>query len=130
MISAGLTGGIGCGQNSTVAALFASLGAVTVNSDEIGRQLMQPGNVVYDRIASGFGHEVVDANGQLDRAKLADIVFHDLEKLRHLNAIVHAPVLREIDRQIQAQRQKNPTPLFWVESAILLKQVRTGASTR
>lgn len=120
MISAGLTGGIGCGK-STVAALFGSLGAVTVNSDEIGRQLMQPGNVVYDRIASGFGQEVVDANGQLDRAKLADIVFHDLEKLRHLNAIVHAPVLREIDREVQAQRQKNPSAVVLVESAILFE---------
>jgi dephospho-CoA kinase len=120
MISAGLTGGIGCGK-STVAALFASLGAVTVNSDEIGRQLMQPGNVVYDRIVSGFGQEVVDASGHLDRAKLADIVFHNLEKLKHLNAIVHAPVLREIDRQVQAQRQKNPDAIVLVESAVLFE---------
>ena len=120
MISAGLTGGIGCGK-STVSALFASLGAVTVNSDEIGRQLMQPGNVVYDRIVSGFGHEVVDANGQLDRVKLADIVFHDLGKLKHLNAIVHAPVLREIDRQVQLNRQKNPDAVVLVESAILFE---------
>ncbi|MCH8268322.1 MAG: dephospho-CoA kinase, partial [Acidobacteria bacterium] len=87
MISVGLTGGIGCGK-STVAGMFASLGAVTINSDDIGRTLMQPGNVVYDRIVSGFGSEMVDASGQLDRAKLADIVFHDLEKLKHLNAIV------------------------------------------
>ena len=91
MISVGLTGGIGCGK-STVAGMFASLGAVMVNSDDIGRTLMQPGGVVYDRIVSGFGSEVVDSNGQLDRAKLADIVFHNLEKLKHLNAIVHAPV--------------------------------------
>ena len=120
MISAGVTGGIGCGK-STVSGFFASLGAVTMNSDEIGRQLMQPGNVVYDRIVSGFGPEVVAAGGQLDRAKLADIVFHDPEKLKHLNAIVHAPVLREIDRQVQAQRQKNPNSVVLVESAILFE---------
>src|SRR3990172_9490139 len=120
MISAGLTGGIGCGK-STVAALFAALGAVTLNADEIGRQLMQPGNVVYDRIVSGFGPEVVDANGQLDRAKLADIVFHDLDKLKHLNAIVHAPVLRELDRLVQLQRAKNPQAVVVVESAVLFE---------
>src|SRR5258706_11484546 len=120
MISAGLTGGIGCGK-STVAAIFASLGAVSVNSDDIGRQLMQPGNVVYDRVVSGFGRDVVDSNGQLDRAKLANIVFHDPEKLKHLNAIVHAPVLREIDRQVQAQRQKNPNSVVLVESAVLFE---------
>src|SRR4051812_45661083 len=120
MISVGLTGGIGCGK-STVAALFSSLGAVTVNSDEIGRRLMQPGTVVYDRIVSGFGPEVVDKDGQLDRAKLADIVFHNLDKLKHLNAIVHAPVLREIDRQVQTYRQKNPSSVVLVESAILFE---------
>jgi dephospho-CoA kinase len=124
MISAGLTGGIGCGK-STVAALFATLGAATLNSDEIGRQMMQPGNVVYDRIVSGFGPEVVDASGKLDRAKLADIVFNDAEKLKHLNAIVHAPVLREIDRQAQLIRQKNPDSVVLVESAVLFEAGQT-----
>lgn len=120
MISAGLTGGIGSGK-STVAAVFARLGATTINSDEIGRSMMQPGTVVYDRIVSGFGPEVVDSTGKLDRAKLASIVFHDLDKLKHLNAIVHAPVLREIDRQIQLQRQKNPSAVVLVESAVLFE---------
>ena len=120
MISAGLTGGIGSGK-SVVAKMFAARGAATIDSDEIGRGLMQPGNVVYDRIVSGFGPEVVLSNGQLNRAKLAEIVFHDLERLKHLNAIVHAPVLREIDRQIFAQRQKNPNAIVVVESAVLFE---------
>jgi len=64
---------------------------------------------------------VVDANGQLDRAKLAEIVFHDLDKLKHLNAIVHAPVLREIDRRIQFERAKNPQAVVVVESAVLFE---------
>ena len=120
MISAGLTGGIGCGK-SAVAAMFAACGAVTIDSDEIGRNLMQPGNVVYDRIVSGFGPEVVGPNGQLNRGKIAEIVFNDLEKLKHLNAIVHAPVLREIDRQVFAQRQKDPSAIVLVESAVLFE---------
>ena len=120
MISAGLTGGIGCGK-SAVAAMFAARGAATIDSDEIGRSLMHPGNVVYDRIVSGFGPEVVGSSGQLNRAKIAEIVFHDLDKLKHLNAIVHAPVLREIDRQIFAQRQKNPNAIVVVESAVLFE---------
>ena len=120
MISAGLTGGIGSGK-STAAALFKALGAITINSDEIGRDMMKPGTVVYDRIVSGFGPEVVNPNGQLDRAKIAEIVFHDLDKLKHLNAIVHAPVLREIDRQVQLQRAKNPDAVVLVESAVLFE---------
>src|SRR3990172_2464329 len=124
MISAGLTGGIGCGK-SAVAAMFAARQAVTIDSDEIGRNLMQPGNVVYDRIVSGFGPEVIGANGQLNRAKLAEIVFNDMYKLKHLNAIVHAPVLREIDRQIQLTRQSNPDAVILVESAVLFEAGQT-----
>jgi len=120
MISAGLTGGIGSGK-STVATMFQRLGATTINSDEIGRSMMQPGTVVYDRIVSGFGPDVVDASGKLDRVKLANIVFNDLDKLKHLNAIVHAPVLREIDRQIQLQRTRDPQAVVLVESAVLFE---------
>ena len=120
MISAGLTGGIGCGK-SAVAKMFAARGAMTIDSDEIGRSLMQPGNVVYDRIVSGFGPEVLLPDGQLNRAKIAEIVFHDLDQLKHLNAIVHAPVLRDIDRQVFAQRQKNPNAIVVVESAVLFE---------
>ena len=120
MVSAGLTGGIGCGK-STVAKMFAARGAATIDSDEIGRGLMQPGNVVYDRIVSGFGPEVLLADGQLNRPKIAEIVFNDPDRLKHLNAIVHAPVLREIDRQVFAQRQKNPGAVVVVESAVLFE---------
>jgi dephospho-CoA kinase len=120
MISAGLTGGIGCGKTA-VAKMFADRGAATIDSDEIGRNLMQPGNVVYDRIVSGFGPEVLLPDGQLNRAKIAEIVFNDLDRLKHLNAIVHAPVLREIDRQVFAHRQKNPQAIVVVESAVLFE---------
>ena len=120
MLSVGLTGGIGSGK-STVASIFASLGAVIINADNIGRDLMQPGNVVFDRIMSGFGKEVLNPDGKLNRAKLAQIVFDDLEKLKHLNAIVHAPVLREIDRKQQLYRKKDANAICVVESAVLFE---------
>ena len=120
MLSVGLTGGIGSGK-STVASIFASLGAAIINSDNIGRDLMQPGNVVFDRILSGFGKEVLNADGRLNRAKLADIVFNDLDKLKHLNAIVHAPVLREISRLQQLHRKNDPNAICVVESAVLFE---------
>ena len=120
MIAGGLTGGLGSGK-STVAAMFSKLGSVAINSDEIGRSMMQPGTVVYDRIVSGFGSDVVDADGQLDRAKLANIVFNNMDRLKHLNAIVHAPVLREIDRQVQLNRQRDPQSVVLVESAVLFE---------
>ena len=69
MLRVGLTGGLGSGK-STVAAMLARQGAHVLSSDEIGRELMQPGHAVYDAIVAQFGAEVVRGDGLLDR-KLA-----------------------------------------------------------
>jgi dephospho-CoA kinase len=101
----GLTGGIGSGK-STVAALLAERGAVIVDADRIARDLQTPGSPVVRQMAERFGEVIVDADGVLDRAAVAAIVFGDSDAaraaLRDLNAIVHPAMQREIERQIQA----------------------------
>jgi dephospho-CoA kinase len=95
MIVVGLTGGIGSGK-STVSALLAERGAVVVDADAITRELQQPGTPVFDAMVEHFGSGVVAADGNLDRAAVADIVFDDPQTLRDLNAIVHPAVGTEI----------------------------------
>lgn len=103
MILVGLTGGIGSGK-STVSALLAERGAVVVDADAITRQLQQPGQPVLEGIVERFGREVLTADGQLDRPRLASIVFADAEALADLNGIVHPAVGAEIARRIDALR--------------------------
>jgi dephospho-CoA kinase len=87
----GLTGGIGAGK-STVARLLAELGAVVVDADQLAREAVEPGTPGLAEIAETFGSTVIAADGSLDRAALASLVFADPEQLTRLNAIVHPQV--------------------------------------
>ncbi len=107
MLLVGLTGGIGSGK-STVSAMLADRGAVVVDADKIARQLQAPRAPLLAAMAERFGDEIIRADGSLDRAAVAAIVFGDDERakaaLSDLNAIVHPAMQAEIDRQIDAQR--------------------------
>jgi dephospho-CoA kinase len=82
-----LTGGIGSGK-STVARLLADRGAFIVDADAIAREIVEPGQPALDDIVVTFG-DVLQADGRLDRARLAEIVFADDAALARLNAITH-----------------------------------------
>ena len=102
MILVGLTGGIGAGK-STVSAMLARRGAVIVDADEITREVQRPGSPVLADIAERFGAAVIAADGSLDRAAVAAVVFNDAEALADLNRIVHPAVGQEIARRIAEQ---------------------------
>ncbi len=88
MLRVGLTGGIGSGK-SAVAELLAAHGAVVIDADRLARDVVRAGTQGFDRVVKEFGDTVVGADGELDRAALAAIVFDDPERLAALNAIVH-----------------------------------------
>jgi dephospho-CoA kinase len=94
----GLTGGIGSGK-STVASLLVARGAHLVDADRIVRELQQPGTPVFAAMVERFGRGIVAADGSLDRAAVAAIVFADRDALADLNAIVHPAVRAEIARR-------------------------------
>ena len=90
----GLTGGIGAGK-STVAEMFADLGAFVVDADDLARQALSPGSPLIAEVASRFGSGVV-VDGEVNRQALADIVFNDDVALRDLEAMIHPEVARRL----------------------------------
>jgi dephospho-CoA kinase len=129
MLRVGLTGGLGSGK-STAAQRFAELGAVVFSADEIGRELMQPGEAVYAAIVARFGASVVAADGAdgspcgtLDRAALARIAFGGAEKdagrLEELNAIVHPAVIARQAELIDEAIARDADAVAIVESALI-----------
>lgn len=88
-----LTGGIGSGK-STVARLLAGHGALVVDADAIAREIVRPGRPALAEIADRFGPGVIRADGALDRAALAAVVFADDAALAALNAITHPRIAR------------------------------------
>jgi dephospho-CoA kinase len=84
----GLTGGVGSGK-STVAALLAELGATVIDADAIAREVVERGTAGFDSVVAEFGDGVLTTDGDLDRARLAELVFNDDTARDRLNAIVH-----------------------------------------
>jgi len=91
----GLTGGIGAGK-STVSGMLARRGAVILDADAFAREAVRSGTEGFRRVVERFGKGVVGPNGELDRPKLAAIVFNDPPALSDLEAIVHPEVRRMI----------------------------------
>lgn len=100
----GLTGGIASGK-STVSRFFQSLTIPVIDADLAARQVMEPGSDTLTKVAEAFGPTVIKKDGTLDRKRLASIVFHDSEKRKLLNQLVHGAVYllmeQEKDRLIE-----------------------------
>ncbi len=94
MLRIGLTGGIASGK-STVAAIFAELGAEIIDTDRIARELVVPGSEALAAIVERFGPDILAADGSLDRRRLRAIVFADAARRRELEAILH-PAIRQV----------------------------------
>lgn len=124
MLRVGLTGGLGSGK-STVTSYLRELGAEVIEADELGRALMVPGQPVFDEIVEVFGPEVVNADGQLDRARLADLSFRG-GRLDELNAIVHPAVIAAQGDWMRQVFARNPKAIAVVESALIFEVERAA----
>lgn len=101
MLIVGLTGGIGAGK-STVAALLAQHGAIVIDVDAIGRQVLEPGGRARAAVAAEFGPAILASDGSIDRARLARIAFADAPSLARLTAISHPAINAELVERLRA----------------------------
>jgi dephospho-CoA kinase len=120
MIVAGLTGGIATGK-STVAAVFEEAGARLIDADRIARDVVRKGTSAYRDIVAHFGTGVVCGDGEIDRRRLAAIVFNDPAAQRALEAIVHPQVKREVDRRVDLVRRQAPEALVILDIPLLFE---------
>lgn len=91
--SVGLTGGIGSGK-TTIAGIFASLGAGIVDADAASREIMLPGSPVFSAVAEKFGKGVIAPDGTLDRRLLRSIVFSSPDALAFLEGVTHPAIMQ------------------------------------
>jgi dephospho-CoA kinase len=115
----GLTGGIATGK-STVAAMLADRGAAVVDADRIAREVVEPGTAGLEAVAGAFGPEVITASGELDRVRLAGIVFADPESRRRLEALTHPLILARIADRVTGLALSGP-PLVAVDVPLLFE---------
>ena len=113
----GITGGVGSGKSEVLAFLQEAYGAVIAPLDDAARRLQQKGQPCFARIVEAFGRDMLGADGELDRGKLAEAVFSDPKKLALLNAIVHPEVRRWAEQDI-FQKEREGVRLYVLESAL------------
>jgi dephospho-CoA kinase len=126
MLRVGLTGGLGSGKSS-VAGIFHKLGAAVVSADQLGRQLMQPGEPVYAAIVEAFGQGVVRGDGSLDRKALAELAFqhNQADKLNH---IVHPAVIAAEEEWMRGVFAVDQKRVAIVESALIFEVEKWGTA--
>lgn len=105
MVILGLTGGIGSGK-STVASILKDLGAEIIDLDEVARLVVLPGEPAYEAVVDHFGREILKPDGQIDRARLGQVVFGNPGLLQQLNEITHPAIRRKVDEIMEHKRQE------------------------
>jgi len=101
----GLTGGIGAGK-STVAELLAARGVAIIDADEISRRLVSQKGPLLDALTQTLGPRILDAAGNFDRKKTADLVFGDSVALSQLQAILHKHIAVQMKADVQKLKEK------------------------
>ncbi len=112
----GVTGPIGTGK-STVLRILRDLGAEVIDADAVAREVMRPGGAAYGAVVSEFGQDILTPEGEIDRQRLAQIVFNDSKALRRLEHIVHPAVFEAIKQRIESTTR----PIVAIEAIKLLE---------
>ena len=119
----GLTGGIGSGK-STVAEMFAELGAEIIDADQLAREVVEPGQPALEEIVTRFGTGILLANGRLDRHQLGTLVFADAAARADLDAITHPRIRDRMEAAVTARRAREGVLLL--DIPLLYENARTA----
>ena len=123
MVIIGLTGSIGTGK-STVSNFFKELGAYVIDWDVLAREVQRPHLKAWEGIVEYFGTEVLNPDLTLNRPKLAQMVFGDMEKVKKLNDIVHPEIYNEDARLTEEIRKLDPEAVVIKDIPLLTKEGR------
>jgi dephospho-CoA kinase len=113
-----LTGNIGCGK-TTVGKMFRTLGAFVIDADEVIHSFYRKGHPVYKAVLEEFGREILSPEGNIDKKKLARIVFGNREKLKRLEEITHRALYKELEEIYEKLPEDS---IVVVEASLLIEK--------
>ena len=116
----GVTGSIATGK-STVANILEELGARTIDFDVLSRVVVEPGKPAWEDIVAYFGKQVLNEDQTLDREKLREIVFRDLEEKKKLEGFLHPRISEEFIKQVDAHSRKDPEAIIQAVVPLLIE---------
>lgn len=113
----GLTGGVGSGKSYVAHRLSEMYDAELLIADELGHVVMKKGTKCHEKIVKSFGKDILGSDGEIDRKKMADIIFKDNEARKRLDDIVHPEVIEYVARYIDERKGMDGIIIF--ETAIM-----------
>jgi len=116
----GLTGGIGSGK-SLAARFFKEEGAYIIDADELSKDLVQPGKPALKEIVDFFGDFILELDGTLNREKLAEIIFQDVNKKKALEVILHPKIIEKEHEEYSIIRANDPSAIVIIDAALLIE---------
>lgn len=96
-------------------------GFALLDADKISHALIEPDGAAYEEVIARFGREIVDEDGRINRGRLGAIVFHDPEKLKQLNGMLHPRVEKELLRRLEELQKSGTTAVAFVEAALIFE---------
>ncbi len=120
MVYVGLTGGIASGK-STVSQILKEAGAFIVDADTIAHDLLKKRGPAYRQVLNTFGINILGAEGEIDRKKLGEIVFHDAKRLMALNQIIHPFVFEAAERERGMIVAQDPQAIVVFDAPLLIE---------
>lgn len=117
----GVTGGVGSGKSTVLQYMESEYGALILRTDDLAREMMEPGGACYEEVLELFGRDVLQEDGTFDRAGIAARVFDDPELLERLNSITHPAVIRQITETVE-KAELQGIKIICLESALFLDE--------
>ena len=111
----GVTGGVGCGKSQVLKFIEDNYRCQIALADDVGFEVERKGEDCYKQIVESFGSEILDESGELDRQKLATIVFSDPKKTEQINAIIHPAVIARIHEKEEMLRAEGSADFFFID---------------
>jgi dephospho-CoA kinase len=120
MLRVGLTGSIGTGK-SFVSSVFVELGCHVLDADQTAREVVMPGTAGLEALTEAFGEEILNADGTLDRKRLAALIFADQSQRERLNHILHPFIIARQDEILNTWEAEDPDGIGIVDAALMIE---------
>ncbi len=118
----GITGGVGAGKSAILDYLQTHCNCRIELADLVAHKVKEPGEPCYEALVQLLGKEILLPGGEIDKGKMAEIIFSDKEKLKAVNALIHPAVKEYLLKAVEKERKKAQIDYFFIEAALLIEE--------
>jgi len=122
MKTIGITGGVGAGKSLILNYINSRYHAKIYMADHIANDLKEPGQSCYESVVDLLGRQILDADGRINKGKMAERIFENSELLKQVNEVIHPAVKEFVLEEIEKEKKKKEYDFFILEAALLIEE--------